>query len=60
MFDIPGMFALVVLIVLKNWSDGEILRALRWGEHRNGRMLAQTLHRFGQTPTEYSPMRGAL
>ncbi len=25
---------------LGNWSDGEILRALRWGVHRSGRALA--------------------
>ncbi len=25
---------------LKNWTDGEILRALRWGIHRSGRALA--------------------
>ena len=25
---------------LKNWSDGEILRAIREGEHKNGRTLA--------------------
>jgi mono/diheme cytochrome c family protein len=25
---------------LKNWSDGEILRALRWGAHKSGRALA--------------------
>ena len=25
---------------LKDWSDGEILRALRWGMHKSGRQLA--------------------
>ncbi len=28
---------------LKDWSDGEILRALRWGQHRSGRALAMPL-----------------
>lgn len=33
---------------LKNWSDGEILRALRWGMHKSGRALAMPVKSTSQ------------
>ncbi len=33
---------------LKDWSDGEILRALRWGQHRSGRALAMPVKSTSQ------------
>lgn len=33
---------------LQNWSDGEILRALRWGLHRSGRQLAMPVKATSQ------------
>jgi mono/diheme cytochrome c family protein len=33
---------------LKNWTDGEILRALRWGMHRSGRALAMPVQSTSQ------------
>jgi mono/diheme cytochrome c family protein len=33
---------------LTNWTDGEILRALRWGQHRGGRALAMPVKSTSQ------------